>query len=213
MSSFFPLIWLLWVFINVWAGYSLVAACRLLVAAAFFCREAHALEHADSVVVLHELSFPASCGIFQTRDQTHVSCIGRRILNHWATREVLHEFFRLVLNCIIPDIGHYDIRALLSIDYILKFVIMVLKSYVTLFIYICMVFSKPKLKVLSALITSHLPYFLFLQVQRHMPVSLVSSTTIPSFCCKNSSVNWKEHNSEVRAACLGATTSHLATTG
>ena len=24
-----------------------------------------------------------------TRDQTHVTCIGRRILNHWTPREVL----------------------------------------------------------------------------------------------------------------------------
>ena len=27
-------------------------------------------------------------GSSQTRDRTHVPCIGRRILNHWATREV-----------------------------------------------------------------------------------------------------------------------------
>ena len=153
-SFFFFLIWLLWVFFDAWAGYSLVAVCRLLIVVAFSCCKAHALEHADSAVVVHELSCPTSCGIFQTRDQTHVSCIGRWILNHWTTREVLHEFFRLLLNCIIPDIGYYNISALLSIDYILKFVIMVLKSYVTVFIYIYIVFSKPKLKVLSALITS-----------------------------------------------------------
>ena len=32
------------------------------------------------------------CGMWDlsslTRDQTHISCIGRRILNHWAIREV-----------------------------------------------------------------------------------------------------------------------------
>ena len=27
-----------------------------------------------------------------TRDQTHVSCIGRQILNHWTTREALCSF-------------------------------------------------------------------------------------------------------------------------
>ena len=32
-------------------------------------------------------------GSSQTRDQTHVSCFGRRILSHWATREApLHSF-------------------------------------------------------------------------------------------------------------------------
>ena len=43
---------------------------------------------------------PCSCGMwaylphgmwdvsFLTRDQTHVPCIGRQILNHWSTREV-----------------------------------------------------------------------------------------------------------------------------
>ena len=30
----------------------------------------------------------------QTRDQTHVPCIGRRILNHWTTREVPDLGFR-----------------------------------------------------------------------------------------------------------------------
>ena len=28
-----------------------------------------------------------------TRDRTHVSCIGREILNHWTTREVLLAIF------------------------------------------------------------------------------------------------------------------------
>ena len=32
---------------------------------------------------------PQHVGSPQTRDRTHVPCIGRWILNHWATREVL----------------------------------------------------------------------------------------------------------------------------
>ena len=35
------------------------------------------------------LSCPAACGIFLDQDQTYVPCIGRQILNHWTTREVL----------------------------------------------------------------------------------------------------------------------------
>ena len=32
---------------------------------------------------------------FQTRDQTHIPCIARQILNHWTTREVpLHTILR-----------------------------------------------------------------------------------------------------------------------
>ena len=38
--------------------------------------------HMDSVALLY-------MGSSQTRGQTHVSCIGRWILHHWATREVL----------------------------------------------------------------------------------------------------------------------------
>ena len=34
-------------------------------------------------------------GSSQTRDQTHVPCIDRQILNHWTTREVL--IFKLIL--------------------------------------------------------------------------------------------------------------------
>ena len=36
------------------------------------------------------LVVPQHVGSSQTRDQTHVSCIGRQILYHWATREALH---------------------------------------------------------------------------------------------------------------------------
>ena len=59
----------------------LVAECRL--------------EGTVSVVVAHRLSCLMACGISWTRDQIHVSCIGRRILNHRATREVsLQHFWR-----------------------------------------------------------------------------------------------------------------------
>ena len=41
-----------------------------------------------SVVVAHGNVTLKHEGISWTRDQTCVPCIGRRILNHWATREV-----------------------------------------------------------------------------------------------------------------------------
>ena len=37
--------------------------------------------------ILEWVAISFSRGSSQTRDQTHVSCIGRRILYHWATRE------------------------------------------------------------------------------------------------------------------------------
>ena len=38
------------------------------------------------------------------RDQTHVSCIGRRILYHWAIREVLSYFFSTwVFRCCVVE--------------------------------------------------------------------------------------------------------------
>ena len=60
----------------------------------FSCCGAQALGHVGSVVVgctglvaLWHVKFS------QTRGRTHVPCIGRRILNHWATTEVQRELF------------------------------------------------------------------------------------------------------------------------
>lgn len=47
---------------------------------------AQAPVYEDSVVVAHGLSFSMACGIVLD-NQTHVSCMGRSILNHWTTRE------------------------------------------------------------------------------------------------------------------------------
>ena len=47
-------------------------------------------EPGGSVVVAHGHSCPAACGILvlPTRDRTCTPCIGRQILNQWASREV-----------------------------------------------------------------------------------------------------------------------------
>ena len=44
-------------------------------------------------MVLVAISF--SRGLSQPRDRTHVSCIGRRVLYHWATREALQTWMLL----------------------------------------------------------------------------------------------------------------------
>ena len=50
---------------------------------------ASGLLSAGSVAVVHGLICSAACAIFLDRDHISVSCIGRRILYHWATREAL----------------------------------------------------------------------------------------------------------------------------
>ena len=54
----------------------------------FPCRGAQALEHAGWWLWCTGLVVPRHVGSSQTRDRTCVPCIGRRILNHWTTREV-----------------------------------------------------------------------------------------------------------------------------
>jgi len=45
-----------------------------------------ALEHRLSSCG-HRLSYPLACGIFLDQGSDRILCIGRRILNHWTTRE------------------------------------------------------------------------------------------------------------------------------
>ena len=49
------------------------------------------LQHVGSIVVAHRLSCPWHEGSSSTRDQTCLPSIGRRILNHWTTREALTQ--------------------------------------------------------------------------------------------------------------------------
>ena len=42
-----------------------------------------------AVVVACRLGFPAAHGTFLGRNRTRVPCTGKRILNHWTTREIL----------------------------------------------------------------------------------------------------------------------------
>ena len=92
--------WLLWVFIVAWVfsscsewGLLFFAVCRLLIAVASVllwstgsrARGLQYLWHMGLVALQHVASS-------QTRDQTCVSCIGRRILNQWAMREGQQSF-------------------------------------------------------------------------------------------------------------------------
>ena len=80
-----------------------VAACGLLIMVASFVAEhrllAHGLQHAaqglSSCRVLPQL-LHCMWDLSQTKDLTHVSSIGRWILNHWTTGETLFSFF----NCL-----------------------------------------------------------------------------------------------------------------
>ena len=48
----------------------------------------HWLQSPGSVAVVHWLVAQRHVGSSQTRDQIHVPCTGRQILNPWATKEV-----------------------------------------------------------------------------------------------------------------------------
>ena len=60
---------------QVWAVGSVVAIPRL--------------QSTGSVVVVHGFSSSATCGVFPNQGRNRVSCIGRQVLYHWATREAL----------------------------------------------------------------------------------------------------------------------------
>ena len=98
-------------------GLLFIAVCGLLIAVASLVVEhglqAHGLQqlqHVGSVVVVHGLQgaqaqqlwrmglvAPWHVGSSQSRDQTHVPCIDRRILNHCTTREVPRKSSFLML--------------------------------------------------------------------------------------------------------------------
>ena len=71
-------------------GYSPVAVRRLLILGASFVVE-YGLWNLGSVVVAHGLSYPKPCGILVPGPgiQPESPCMGRQILSHWTTREVL----------------------------------------------------------------------------------------------------------------------------
>ena len=56
-----------------------------------------------------------ACGIFLDQDQTHVPCMGRQILIHSATREVLDFTLHFkpsvgLVKCMMTCIPHYTLR-------------------------------------------------------------------------------------------------------
>ena len=92
-------------------AYSLLVVLRFLLAVAAFVVEHGLWGMQDSVVGLvgsraqaqqlwHTgLVAPQHVGSSQTRDRTHVCCIDRQILYHWATREAL--FFSIYVPTIL----------------------------------------------------------------------------------------------------------------
>ena len=77
-------------------------------------------------VVVHRLNCSKACGIFQTRDGTHISCtghqespscIGRQILIHFATRKVLiPPFFSAFLSSMYTEWAAITCKIILMIS-------------------------------------------------------------------------------------------------
>ena len=95
----FVYFWLCWVFVAAWAFSSCgEQGPRSLQWADFslqwlFLLWSTGCRLMASIVVVHGLSSSTPVGSSGTRNQTHVSCIGRWSLNHWTTREVLSMIF------------------------------------------------------------------------------------------------------------------------
>ena len=70
-----------------WGGFSCGARALGCMGFSTCCVWAPRLWSAGSVVVAHGLCCSVAVGSSRIRDQTCVSCIGRRILYHWVTRE------------------------------------------------------------------------------------------------------------------------------
>ena len=79
-------------------SYSLLWYVGFLLSGLSFCRtqtldaRVSVVAECGSVVVALVLSCSEAYGSSWTRDQTHVPCIDRHVLNHWATKE-----FRVLL--------------------------------------------------------------------------------------------------------------------
>ena len=67
-------------------GYSLAEVRGRLVAVASLLLSTGPREHALGSCGTRAVSKAVEC--FQTRDRTHVPCLGRQILNPWTSREV-----------------------------------------------------------------------------------------------------------------------------
>ena len=89
--------WLCWVFVAA-HSLSIVAVSRgyPFLQCTGFSLQWFVLWSASSVAVVHSLAAPRYGGSSWTRDRTRVSCIGRQILNHGSSREVLPVLLSLV---------------------------------------------------------------------------------------------------------------------
>ena len=72
-------------------GGSLVAVVGLLTAVISLVAKHRLCGSWASVLVAHELSCSAACRVFPDQELNGVSCTGRWIVNHWATREAPEE--------------------------------------------------------------------------------------------------------------------------
>ena len=73
-------------------GYSLLAVRGLLIVVASLTARMGSGVRGPQQLWYTGLVAPWHVGSSQTREKTHVHSIGRQILKHWTTREVLYTF-------------------------------------------------------------------------------------------------------------------------
>ena len=99
-NDFILIIYLFMVALALHCCLQAFSSCRIQAShcSGFCCWRVWALGHMGSVVVVQELSCPVHAESSRTRDWTWDTCIDRRSLNHWTTREVPNFYLQTHFN-------------------------------------------------------------------------------------------------------------------
>ena len=109
-------------FFQLWqAGATLHRGARASHYHGLSCCGAQAPDAQAQQLWLTGLIAPWHVGSSQTRAQTHVSCIGRQILNHCTTREALRNFQNLKKKGKWRELGKFQFCCIFPIFYVYFF--------------------------------------------------------------------------------------------
>ena len=81
--------------------------------------------------VVHDLSCPIACEIFLNQGSNLWPCIGRQVLKHWTTRDVLHPVFDVGVSLplyFLPRGKYLCHQSVMAVIFILKILVRVVKQ-------------------------------------------------------------------------------------